>query len=272
MHPNPNDLGLAQRYLRACRGSHQPMTVRRRRQTLLAFQAFAGTDLARARVDDVDAFLDRPLSRATRRAYLCDLRAFYAWARQRGLVRTDPTRNVPVPRAPQGRPRPLPADVVSAALRYGEHRVRLAVALGALGGLRIGEIAALHHDDVLLAQNELRVLGKGDKERLVPLHPRIAHLLAESSGRGWVFPSPEGGHLRRDTLARLVAQHLRDYGAPRAVSHQLRHTFATNALEVTGGDLDTVATLLGHERVETTRVYARRPADAARAAVLALVA
>jgi site-specific recombinase XerD len=263
---------LIPRYLRACRSIHQPMTLRRRGQTLFAFQAFVGGDLAHAHVDDVDAFLDRPLSRATRRAYLCDLRAFYAWARQRDLVRKDPTKNVPVPRAPQGRPRPLAADVQAAALRYGELRVRLAVALGALAGLRIGEIAMLHHDDVLDAAELIRVLGKGDKERYVPLHPRIAHLLAQTSRRGYVFPSPSGGHLRRDTLGRLVARHLRDYGAVGAVSHQLRHSFASNALDATGGDLDTVATLMGHERVETTRVYARRPPDAARRAVLALVA
>ena len=135
--------------------------------------------------------------------------------------------------------------------------------LGRFAGLRRGEIARVQTDDVL--DDVLRVVGKGGRVRLVPLHPVLAGQLA---GRpdGWLFPSREGGHLTPGAVGRIMSAALPAGWTP----HTLRHRAGTDWYAV-DRDLLAVQTLLGHDRPQTTQRYVQLPQDALRRAVLGVV-
>lgn len=200
----------------------------------------------------------------TRRSNRASLVGFYGWAHATGRMGSNPAALLPPVRPPAGKPRPAPETAVREALDRAEPRVRLMVRLGAHYGLRRGEIAAVHSDDVeadLLGWS-LRVTGKGRKVRRVPLQPGIAAELRAADG--WVFPNGRGGHLSPAHVGKLVSAVL-----PAGVStHSLRHRMATVSYASTR-DLLAVGEVLGHARPETTRRYVLLPEDAARAVILA---
>ena len=133
-------------------------------------------------------------------------------------------------------------------------------------GLRISELTGMDVDDLDLEEGSLRVLGKGGKEREVPLgsfaHEAVgAYLtrgrpaLATGVSRGALFLNARGGRLSRQSCARLLGQYVRVAGIDRRVTlHTLRHSFATHLLEG-GADVRVVQELLGHASVATTQIY-----------------
>jgi integrase/recombinase XerD len=133
-------------------------------------------------------------------------------------------------------------------------------------GLRISELVGLDVDDVDLEDAAVRVLGKGSKERLVPIG-RMARdavaayltrgrpALATGRSRGALFLNTRGGRLTRQSCSRLLDAHRTRAGITRVVTpHDLRHSFATHLLEG-GADVRVVQELLGHASVATTQVY-----------------
>lgn len=132
--------------------------------------------------------------------------------------------------------------------------------LGSTLGLRIGEIVRVHVDDVEFEVDGpvLRVLGKGNKRRSVPLTDSFAEELVAwcQQHGGWAFPSQRGGHLKFHSASALVNAVL---PAP-WTAHTLRHRFATRAYAVER-DILTLQKLLGHSSVATTMVYAKPPRD-----------
>jgi integrase/recombinase XerD len=133
-------------------------------------------------------------------------------------------------------------------------------------GLRISELTGLDVDDLDLEEGSVRVLGKGGKEREVPLGSfgrdaigayltRGRPALASAITRGAVFLNARGGRLSRQSCARLLGYHVRRAGLERRVTlHTLRHSFATHLLEG-GADVRVVQELLGHASVATTQIY-----------------
>lgn len=196
----------------------------------------------------------------TRKSARAAVRGFYRWAHGTGVLPDDPAEALPSVRVPPGVPRPAPETVVAAALEAAEPRVRLMVALAAYGGLRAGEIARVHTDDVV--EHRLYVTGKGGRARTVPLAAQLEVALPRAGG--WVFPNGHGSHLSPGHVSRLVSAAL-----PAGwTAHTLRHRLATRAYAGTR-DLLAVSALLGHSRPETTRRYVRLPDDALAAAVAA---
>jgi integrase/recombinase XerC len=138
--------------------------------------------------------------------------------------------------------------------------------------MRVAELAALNLERLDLSEGMVRVLGKGNKERLVPvgdpalaaLHdywPQRTRLIAERAGRGKppeeaaVFLNGRGGRLTTRSIERLVGMYAERAGiAARVTPHALRHSFATHLLEM-GADLRTVQELLGHVSLSTTQKY-----------------
>lgn len=132
-------------------------------------------------------------------------------------------------------------------------------------GLRIGEAARLRLGDVDFREGSLRVLGKGDKERIVPLHPRSAEALRRYLER-WRGPrrpreprdplwwTLRGTPLTRGAAQKAVKRHLVRAGLWRASAHKLRHTFGTRLADA-GVDLLLIRDLMGHASVATTQVY-----------------
>jgi integrase/recombinase XerC len=127
-------------------------------------------------------------------------------------------------------------------------------------GLRVAECAGLDLDDVDRAQGTVRVLGKGDKERVVPvgevaLDAIEAYLVSRGTSAGPLWRNARGGRLTTRSIGEIVRRHARAAGITRRVTpHTLRHTFATHLLGE-GADLRLIQELLGHARLSTTQRY-----------------
>jgi integrase/recombinase XerD len=200
------------------------------------------------------------------------VRSFHRFCLREGLTDHDPAAGVVRPRLPRALPHPLtqaevadllaaPAEGTAPGLR---DRALLELLYGA--GMRVSEATSLDVDDLDLDAAGVRVLGKGGKEREVPLgsfarEALSAYLtagrpaLASARTRGALFLNVRGGRLSRQSVARLVAGYARSAGIERSVSpHDLRHSFATHLLDG-GADVRVVQELLGHASVATTQIY-----------------
>lgn len=199
---------------------------------------------------------------SARKSLRSALGGFYRWGVKGGYVDVDPIAPLPTPKVPKGTPRPAPENVIRQALERADDRERLMIELGALAGLRAGEISRVHSDD--LADDLLLVHGKGGKEREVPIGD--GHLLdALRAADGWLFPNQQrGGHLTPNHVSKIMSRLL---PAP-WTGHTLRHRFGTRAY-AGSRDLLAVSQLLGHSSTDTTLVYVRMPDDHLRAAVQA---
>jgi site-specific recombinase XerD len=130
-------------------------------------------------------------------------------------------------------------------------------------GLRISEVCRLRTDDIHAARGVIRVRGKGDKERVVPLRPRLLAILRAYWKRvrpsaPWLFSASNGGHVNPGVARSGFHGAVRDSGISgrRLAPHVLRHSFATHLLEA-GTDLRVIQVLLGHRSIESTTRYAR---------------
>lgn len=206
----------------------------------------------------------------TARTYRASFRAFWAWMMATGRATASPAHLLPAIRVPRAVPRPAPEAAVARALETHDERMQIAVALGAKCGLRVGEMARARGEHVELdaaCDYWLRVIGKGGRERLVPLPADLAvRILA--CGPGPLFPSyraqDESQPISAKWLGKLIKRHL----GQELTAHTLRHRCATVALEGTK-DLRAVQELLGHAKPETTARYTFVRDSRVRAAVAA---
>ena len=209
---------------------------------------------------------------------LVAVRSLHRFLAEEGMAAGDPSGDVGVPRVPQGLPKALSEAEVAALIAVvvghdalaRRDRAILEVLYGT--GLRISELVGLSLGDLDLAGGTLRVLGKGGKERVVPLlglaHDALAAWLAPG-GRPAVVPdrwarrgdaeavvlNARGGRLSRQGAWGVVRRHGRRAGlADRLTPHVLRHSCATHLLD-NGADVRVVQELLGHASIATTQVY-----------------
>jgi integrase/recombinase XerD len=216
-----------------------------------------------------DGLLYRPASIAR---MLSAVRSFHRFELREGVTDHDPTLGIVPPKLPRSLPRPLSVQeverLIDAPVR-GEpvglrDRAILELLYGA--GLRISELTGLDVDDVDLEEGSVRVLGKGGKERDVPVgrYARDAvssylagarPVFATARSRSALFLNQRGGRLTRQGVWQLVSRHVRGAAIRRRVTpHTLRHSFATHLLEG-GADVRVVQELLGHASVATTQIY-----------------
>ena len=214
----------------------------------------------------------RPYRSSSVARTLSAVRSFHRSLVRDGVAERDPTASVSRPRVPRGLPRPLSIDEVTRLLDapdpatpWGRRdRAILEVLYGS--GLRISELVGLDVDELDAEEGSVRVLGKGGKEREVPLGrfgrealvdylSRGRPALATSRSRAALFLNRRGGRLTRQGCAHVLARHVRAAGIERRVTpHTLRHSFATHLLEG-GADVRVVQELLGHASVATTQIY-----------------
>jgi integrase len=231
-------------------------TVLERERLWRAFERSTGVKLRRATRRDVDRWYAGLAGRsaATRLTYLAHLRAYFVEA---GLP--DRTDHIRRPRRPEYVPRPVRDVDRDFLLAVLEQPVRTWVALMVLGGLRCVEVARLRRGDVVEdapGRWSARVVGKGDRPRVVPLHPIIVECL---DSYGW----PTVG---AQQVSRRTARTLRRHGVD-ATAHQLRHTAGTDFYAASGGDAFDTARFLGHAKVSTTMLYAATAVEGRRATV-----
>lgn len=204
---------------------------------------------------------------------ISELRAFGRYlTRERGLP-TDPFRGLRAPKMAQRLPKVLSVEEVLALLDApppgGPRGLRDRAVLETLygGGLRIAELVRLDVGAVDIAGRQMRVFGKGSRERMAlfgaPWALAMTRYLA--AGRPWlaeqaqrpsdaVFLNRRGGRLGPRTVQRLVAAHGRAIGRDDVTPHVLRHSFATHLMDG-GADLRSVQELLGHKSLQTTQIY-----------------
>lgn len=200
------------------------------------------------------------LSPATRSNDLANLRAFYRWAKRWEHRDDDPTLRLDAPKVDKGLPRPLSRADLRRLLAELPDDLRRAVALGAYGGLRVSEVAALNWRDVDLDARRARIMhSKGTKSRMVALGPvLIDHLLPETGGN--VVTGTDQA-LTAATLQRKVnrAMHRLEVDG---TFHSLRHRYGTLAYQATR-DLVAVGRQMGHSSPVTTAIYAAASDDVA---------
>jgi len=201
----------------------------------------------------------------TMKSVRSSLTAFYAWGAAIGHIGRSPAAALPAVRVPRGRPRPAPEHAYRRALEQAPEREALAIRLAGQCGLRLGEIAKATREDMQpdLMGHSLRVTGKGGHTRIVPLPDDLAAIIA-GRPKGWLFPSPNGGHLTPHHLGKCVSRYL----TGGLTTHTLRHRAASVAYAKTK-DIRAVQELLGHQSPNTTAGYAAVADDAVRAAMLA---
>jgi integrase/recombinase XerC len=207
---------------------------------------------------------------ATVNKHLAALQDFYVW---RGLGQPQGIKRHQVPRhAPKALEPRAKLRYLRAVEAWPSVRDRALALLPLYAGTRIAEIRALDVDDVRLSarKGELHLVGKGEKSRTVPVHAKLrealAAWLAERPGKpgadsAALFTSVRGTRMTTDAIADVIEAITRAAGLDDHVtSHILRHTFGTE-LTRDGVDLVTVAELMGHASLETTRLYTRPSSD-----------
>ena len=251
--------------LRAAGLSAQTIKSRRYKMVHLAALLMPSGPEAVTTEQIVQVFARQQWKPETRKAYRNTISSFFRWLHKSGRRSDDPSLDVPRVKKPHAHPRPCPDRYIAAAMEMATTLERLMIRLGAECGLRRGEIARVHSDDVVAdsAGRSLIVRGKGDKQRIVPLPDDLAGIIMDA--HGYLFPGRFGGHVEESYIGDHVSRLLpAGYAA-----HTLRHRFATTAYAATH-DLFVVAELLGHESVGTTEHYVAMPDGRLRAATAAV--
>ena len=262
-----------------------PHTVGAYRRDLAELEEFVGGYLGRPDFDwgDVDrpvlrAFLGevgrRGRSRRTVARKMSAVRALFRHLHREGEIESNPAAAMRSPKLGRTLPGHASADEMQALFRWAEERAaqendlswtRLLAWLELLygSGLRVSELCGL--DLASFMGDQIRVLGKGSKERIVPVTPAARKAVrnylprrSEVAGPGCeaLFVNRRGGRISTRYVQRAVREALANFCAASGLSvHSLRHTFATHLLDA-GADLVAVKDLLGHVSLSTTQIYA----------------
>lgn len=267
------------RYLDLQRGASRH-TLRGYATDLAEFRAFLSREglgnLVDADARTIRAWLawlhDRKLAKSSIARKLATVRSCFRYLARLGLVEFNAARQVRSPKLPKRLPSFLPKDeskgLLDAEAERSEAGLRDHALLEILyaTGLRVAECCGLDLDDVDRRRGAVRVMGKGGKERVVPvgdtaLEALDAWLSVRGEGRGALFTNLRGGRLGTRSVHRIVKRRARAAGIDRRVTpHTLRHTFATHMLGE-GADLRLIQELLGHSRLSTTQRYTHVSAE-----------
>ena len=265
-------------YLAVERGSssHTISAYARDLKKWCSFLGERGGGVLSATREDVSAFeaslLDAGMAASTVKRAVSALKGLYRFLVREGRVESNPCSTLSLPKVPERLPDVLSVaqaeellsqefPATPAGLR--DHAM-LEVLYGC--GVRASELVALDVADVMLDEGCLRVVGKGDKERIVPISGLAARAVATylQEGRpalarngkleGALFLNARGGRLSRQTLHAVVTRAGLGIGIANLHPHTLRHSFATHMLEG-GADLRVIQDILGHADISTTQIY-----------------
>ncbi|WP_295577711.1 tyrosine recombinase XerC [uncultured Lamprocystis sp.] len=200
---------------------------------------------------------------------LSSLRSLYRWLLREGRVPNNPAVGIRAPKTPRKLPATLDADQLCGLLDRPVDdllaiRDTAMIELFYSSGLRLSELVSVNLGDIDMADAALRVTGKGDKTRVVPVGTQAREAVAywmrvranlAAGDEPALFVSSRGNRIHPRTVRTRVAQWAQEQGADRHVHpHLLRHSFASHLLE-SSGDLRAVQELLGHADISTTQIY-----------------
>lgn len=267
-------------YLRIERGS-SPLTVSAYALDLDDYCAFLRKKkidgITRARRETIVAYeaelLKRQYAAATLERRVSALKGFYRFLVREGYIANNPVDTIRLPKTPDRLPDVLSIAQIEAMLAKPvecapvplRDRAILEVLYGC--GLRASECVGLDLLDMALDEGYLRIVGKGDKERVSPISGFALHALCDYVNKGRpglvkpyakttsaVFLNARGGRLTRQSVHAIVARAGRIIGIANLHPHTLRHSFATHMLEG-GADLRVIQEILGHSDISTTQIY-----------------
>lgn len=238
-----------------------------------------GTDALTAFVLDLH---ERGYSDKTKTRKVASAKAFFGFLLEEGVVDKNPMEDFSSPGTGESLPETLSVAEVEALLSVGEAdtpmslRDRAIIEVMYATGVRVSELVSLDVDDVDLDESFVRCMGKGSKERIIPLHDEAVEtvreyledgrpsLAGDAAGRA-LFVSRKGGRLTRQALWLILKGRAQAAGIERKITpHTLRHSFATHLL-IGGAPLRHVQELLGHASITTTQVYTHLTSEHVRA-------
>lgn len=265
-------------YLRVEKGLSDN-TIQAYRRDIAKFSAFAGkrglgtVDVRREHVVDFLGSLYRQNldSRSVAR-HLVTIRHFFRFSLAEGVIDDDPAANIESPKFRQSLPDFLSVDEVDRLLRQPDAndtvgvRDKAMIELMYSTGLRVSELCGLRVLDLQMDPGCLRCIGKGNKERLVPVGKRALEAvqmylrqarkeLAHGVSSPYLFLNQKGHRQNRIAFWKSLGEYGRKAGLRKALTpHMLRHSFATHLLD-RGADLRSVQMMLGHSDISTTQIY-----------------
>ena len=267
-----------QRYLRLQRG-YSPNTLeayQRDLQKLLTYLDSEQKHVLDVTLEDLQHFAaglhDIGIHARSQCRILSGVRSFYRFLQLDGYRDDDPTELLESPVLGEHLPEVLTADEVDALensidlSKWEGHRNRAIIEVLFSCGLRVSELVNLRLTDLYIEERYVRVIGKGSKERLVPISPRAIRELQnwfvdrnqmkiKPGEEDFVFLNRRGSHLTRVMILIMIKQQAELAGIQKTISpHTLRHSFATVLLEG-GADLRAIQAMLGHESIGTTEIY-----------------
>jgi integrase/recombinase XerD len=266
------------RYLKLER-NYSPNTLEAYRHDLghlLAYCHSEEKDVLQMKLEDLQHFAagihELGIGPTSQARILSGVRSFYRWLLLDGRIDADPTELLESPRLGEHLPEVLTTaevDQLEASIDRSKpegQRNRAIIEVLFSCGLRVSELTHLRLSDLFLDEGYIRVMGKGSKERLVPISNRAVHELQlwfydrnlmtiKAGEEDYVFLNRRGAHLTRTMILIMVKRQAEAAGIQKTISpHTLRHSFATALLEG-GADLRVIQAMLGHEDIGTTEIY-----------------
>lgn len=245
---------------------------------LWKFAEGKGAEPESIRHNDLEEFLaqlhDLGLNKRSQSRILSGVRGFFKYLLLEEVIDTDPTELIDSPKIGRKLPEVLSVaeiDALEAAIDLSKpdgHRNKAIIETLYSCGLRVSELVSLRLTDLFFTDGFIRVIGKGDKERLVPIGTKAindinAYLAQRNSidsridpdSRNIVFLNRWGRKLTREMVFTIIKKYASLAGIKKNISpHTLRHSFATHLIEG-GADLRAVQEMLGHESIQTTEIY-----------------
>ena len=243
---------------------------------LLRYLAVEQVDVLDVKLEDLEHFAafisDLGIGPRSLARILSGVRQFYRFLVIDGYLEVDPTELLESPKQPDHLPEVLSTaevDLLEQAIdlsKWEGHRNRAIIEVLFSCGLRVSELTNLKLSNLYIEEQYIRVMGKGSKERLVPISPRALDELnywfadrnvmkIKPGEEDYVFLNRRGQHLTRTMILIMIKRYALDAGIKKTISpHTLRHSFATSLLEG-GADLRAIQAMLGHESIGTTEIY-----------------
>ena len=243
---------------------------------LLRYLAVEQVNVLDVKLEDLEHFAafisDLGIGPRSLARILSGVRQFYRFLVIDGYLEVDPTELLESPKQPDHLPEVLSTaevDLLEQAIdlsKWEGHRNRAIIEVLFSCGLRVSELINLKLSNLYIEEQYIRVMGKGSKERLVPISPRALDELnywfadrnvmkIKRGEEDYVFLNRRGQHLTRTMILIMIKRYAVEAGIKKTISpHTLRHSFATSLLEG-GADLRAIQAMLGHESIGTTEIY-----------------
>lgn len=243
---------------------------------LLRYLAVEQVNVLDVKLEDLEHFAafisDLGIGPRSLARILSGVRQFYRFLVIDGYLEVDPTELLESPKQPDHLPEVLSTaevDLLEQAIdlsKWEGHRNRAIIEVLFSCGLRVSELTNLKLSNLYIEEQYIRVMGKGSKERLVPISPRALDELnywfadrnvmkIKPGEEDYVFLNRRGQHLTRTMILIMIKRYAVEAGIKKTISpHTLRHSFATSLLEG-GADLRAIQAMLGHESIGTTEIY-----------------